>query len=41
MPGGEKEVSHAFKKSHEFIVALSGSFDIVLNDGIKEVNILK
>ena len=37
VPGGEIRGSHAFKKSHEFIVVLSGSFDIVLNDGEKEV----
>ena len=37
VPGGELRGSHAFKKSHEFIIALSGSFDIVLNDGDKEI----
>ena len=36
VPGGELRGSHAFKKSHEFIIALSGSFDIVLHDGNKE-----
>ena len=36
VPGGEFRGSHAFKKSHELIIALSGSFDIVLNDGNKE-----
>ena len=36
VPGGELRGSHAFKKSHEFIIALSGSFDIVLHDGTKE-----
>ena len=36
VPGGEVRGSHAFKESNEFIVALSGSFDIVLNDGEKE-----
>ena len=36
VPGGEIRGSHAFKKSQEFIVALSGSFDVILNDGIKE-----
>lgn len=33
VPGGEVRGSHAFRKQQEFIVALSGSFDIVLNDG--------
>ena len=37
VPGGEIRGSHAFKESHELIVALSGSFDLVLNDGEKEV----
>ena len=33
VPGGEVRGSHAFKEQQEFIVALSGSFDIVLSDG--------
>jgi len=37
VPGGETRGSHAFKESHEFIIALSGSFDLILNDGNKEV----
>lgn len=37
VPGGEVRGSHAFKEQQEFIIALSGSFDIVLNDGEKEV----
>ena len=37
VPGGEIRGSHAFKKSKEFIIALSGSFDVVLNDGNKEM----
>jgi oxalate decarboxylase/phosphoglucose isomerase-like protein (cupin superfamily) len=37
VPGGEQRGSHAFKESHEFIIALSGSFDVVLNDGEKEI----
>ncbi len=36
VPGGEIRGSHAFKKTEEFIVALSGSFDVVLHDGVKE-----
>jgi len=39
VPGGEMRGSHAFKESHEFIIALSGSFDIVLQDGISEKKI--
>lgn len=36
VPGGENRGSHAFKEQQEFIVALSGSFDVVLHDGEKE-----
>lgn len=36
VPGGESRGSHAFKEQQEFIVALSGSFDVVLHDGISE-----
>lgn len=37
VPGGEIRGSHAFKKQNEFIVALSGSFDLILNDGDKDI----
>ena len=37
VPGGEVRGSHAFKQSQEFIIALSGSFDVILHDGEKEV----
>lgn len=33
VPGGESRGGHAYKKSEEFIVALSGSFDVILDDG--------
>ena len=36
VPGGEERGSHAFKESQEFVIALSGSFDVVLNDGENE-----
>lgn len=36
VPGGEVRGEHAYKNSQEFIVALSGSFDVVLHDGKKE-----
>ena len=32
VPGGQIRGGHAFKEQNEFIVALSGSFDIVVND---------
>ena len=37
VPGGEIRGSHAFKEQQEFIVALSGSFDVVLHDGNEEI----
>ncbi len=36
VPGGEVRGSHAFKEQQEFIVALAGSFDVVLHDGTAE-----
>lgn len=33
VPGGETRGGHAYKENEEFIVALSGSFDVVLDDG--------
>jgi hypothetical protein len=36
VPGGQKRGGHAFKAQHEFIIALSGSFDVTLNDGKSE-----
>ena len=38
VPGGEDRGGHAYKNSEEFIVALSGSFDVVLDDGMGNVN---
>jgi dTDP-4-dehydrorhamnose 3,5-epimerase-like enzyme len=35
VPGGEMRGGHAFKEQCEFVVALSGSFDIVISDGEK------
>lgn len=36
VPGGESRGGHAYKKSEEFIVSLSGSFDVVLDDGFEK-----
>ena len=33
VPGGEGRGGHAFKHNKEFIVALSGSFDVIVDDG--------
>ena len=36
VPGGESRGGHAFRDQQEFIVALSGSFDVLLHDGERE-----
>jgi hypothetical protein len=36
VPGGEYRGGHAFRETEELIVALSGSFDVVLHDGSQE-----
>lgn len=36
VPGGEVRGGHAYKTLQEVIIALSGSFDVVLNDGKEE-----
>lgn len=33
VPGGSDRGSHAHKNLHQFIVAMAGSFDVVLDDG--------
>jgi len=33
VPGGEYRPGHAYRELHEFIIALSGSFDLVVSDG--------
>lgn len=36
VPGGECRGGHAYKENQEFIVALSGSFDVHLDDGVQK-----
>lgn len=36
VPGGEYRGSHAYRTSEELVVALSGSFDIILHNGTEE-----
>ncbi|MCH5328602.1 MAG: WxcM-like domain-containing protein, partial [Coprobacter sp.] len=36
VPGGQFRSGHAYRTQEEFIVALSGSFDIVFTDGKQE-----
>lgn len=33
VPGGEARGGHAFRQNEEFIIALSGSFDVIVDDG--------
>lgn len=33
VPGGESRGAHAHKQCHQFLVAASGSFEVLLNDG--------
>lgn len=33
VPGGENRGEHAYRETEEFIVALSGSFSVLLDDG--------
>ncbi|SDP44779.1 WxcM-like, C-terminal [Rhodoferax sp. OV413] len=39
VPGGSDRGSHAHKTLHQFIVAMSGSFDVVLDDGYEQKRI--
>lgn len=39
VPGGETRGAHAYKENEEFIIALSGSLDVVLDDGNEEKKI--
>lgn len=36
VPGGENRGGHAFKQNEEFIVALSGAFDVIVDDGTEK-----
>ena len=33
VPGGESRGGHAYRENQEFLIALSGSFDVLLDDG--------
>lgn len=33
VPGGEKRGGHAYRENEEFIIALSGAFDVIVDDG--------
>ena len=36
IPGGEARGAHAHKECHQFLVAASGSFEVVLDDGVNK-----
>ena len=36
VPGGETRGGHAFKENEEFIIALSGAFDVILDNGTEK-----
>lgn len=38
VPGGESRGGHAFRQNEEFIVALSGAFDVIIDDGKEKKN---
>ncbi len=40
IPGGEARGAHAHKECHQFIVAASGSFEVVLDDGRNKRTVL-
>lgn len=35
VPGGENRGGHAFRNNQEFVIALSGSFDVIVDDGVE------
>lgn len=36
VPGGEDRGGHAFRNNQEVVIALSGAFDMVVDDGVKK-----
>ncbi|MEO5951344.1 MAG: FdtA/QdtA family cupin domain-containing protein [Chloroflexia bacterium] len=36
VPGGESRAGHALKSCHQFVIAMSGSFDVIVKDGYSE-----
>lgn len=41
VPGGTERGGHAYKSNEEFVIALSGSFDVVLDNGnsVERINL--
>ena len=40
IPGGESRGAHAHKECHQFLVATSGSFEVLLDDGVTKRQVL-
>lgn len=40
IPGGEARGAHAHKECHQFLVAASGSYEVVLDDGVNKRTVL-
>ena len=38
VPGGETRGGHAFKETEELIIALSGSFDVAIDNGLEKLS---
>ena len=36
IPGGESRGAHAHKECHQFLIAASGAFEVVLDDGVSK-----
>ena len=39
VPGGADRGGHALKQCHQFLIAISGSFDVIVNDGAEKKRI--
>lgn len=40
IPGGESRGAHAHKQCHQFLVAASGAFEVLLDDGVNKRTVL-
>lgn len=38
VPGGESRGGHAYRETEEFVIALSGSFDVIVDNGKEKKN---
>lgn len=36
VPGGESRAGHALRNCHQFLIAMSGAFDVILDDGTEK-----